>query len=54
MEYIKIPIGQNDLITLCPNCHRIAHLLVNKDATFINKASLLPEIAKINMYIIKK
>jgi predicted HNH restriction endonuclease len=47
-------VTDKELLTLCPNCHRIAHLLVNKNSVFIEKISLLLEIEKINAKITKK
>ena len=44
-------IKKEDLITLCPNCHAIAHLLLNEDEKYKNRKILidkLQEIYKLN------
>lgn len=35
-----------DLITLCPNCHKIAHSLLRKDTKYTDKIVLLSELQK--------
>jgi len=34
----------DDLITLCPNCHYIAHFLLRRSATYKRKAALVSEL----------
>lgn len=40
-------VNKDNLITLCPNCHAIAHYLLKKDSKYINKNSLLEELKKL-------
>lgn len=42
-------VTSNDLITLCPTCHRLAHLIINQaKIDYTNKDLLLLELSKIN------
>lgn len=36
-----------NLITLCPNCHSLAHHLLNENEIYVDKLSLIPKLKEI-------
>ncbi len=40
----KYIVNAEDLITLCPTCHSLAHTLLNKDKKFTNRDILVSEL----------
>jgi len=46
-------ITEDDLITLCPNCHSLAHYLLNKDDKYQDKNELIAELKNINLSLKK-
>lgn len=43
-EYL---VTSEHLVTLCPNCHALAHVLLLKDEKYTNKDVLISQIRKI-------
>jgi len=45
----EVVIKPDDLITLCPNCHSIAHLLLKEDPKYQNRDVLLEKLFSLNL-----